>query len=330
MNQNFFRKYSNIILEAENNPAPQTQQPAPAPAQPIPQTAGKSLSVEQLATISDEALDAAYHYGRSTPGNTFGWQANLASAAYAKQAIDQGETDIEKISDAVHRGWEAVAQKFVDNPDQFSDTEKLRATGKFDKKMADRKAQMVPFNQLTKDQQDIDTVVARAMLKAITGTDSATASESVQNMMRKYSDLIAEAEVIPGDDQRTASRFNDQRGQMAEGASFYPGHTGDNVYGDVVFTKDTGKFGKAGTKVGEMRGYDGFVLDWPYEKELKAKSGYDYLQTFRRDVVPRWLENGTLKVVPSNAQGVVRKDPSRNFGQPQQPGVAEAKYHGRQ
>jgi hypothetical protein len=108
-------------------------------------------------------------------------------------------------------------------------------------------------------------------------------------------------------------------------ASFYPGHTGNNVYGDVVFTKDTGKFGKAGTKVGEMRGYDGFVLDWPYEKELKARSGYDYLQTFQRDVVPRWLADGTLKVVPSNAQGVVRKDPSRNFGQqPQQQDVAEA------
>ena len=127
------------------------------------------LSIQQLATISDEALDNAYHYGRSTPGNTFGWQANLASAAYAKRAIEKGVTDLMAISDAVHKGWWSVAQKFVDNPDQFSDTETLRAKGKFDKKMADRKAQMVPFNRLTKDQQDIDTVVARAMLQAITG-----------------------------------------------------------------------------------------------------------------------------------------------------------------
>ena len=127
------------------------------------------LSIQQLATISDEALDNAYHYGRSQPGNTFGWQANLASAAYAKQMIDRGETDVEAISDAVHKGWWSVAQKFVDNPDQFDDTATLRAKGKFDKKMADRIAQMVPFNQLTKDQQDIDTVVARAMLQAIKG-----------------------------------------------------------------------------------------------------------------------------------------------------------------
>ena len=129
----------------------------------------ESLTVQQLAAISDEALDNKYHYGRSTPGNTFGWQANLASAAYAKKIIDSGETDINKISDAVHKGWWSVAQKFVDDPDQFSDTETLRAKGKFDKKMADRIAQMVPFNQLTKDQQDIDRVVAEALLQAITG-----------------------------------------------------------------------------------------------------------------------------------------------------------------
>ena len=130
---------------------------------------GQQLSVQQLAQISDAALDAAYGYGRSSPGNTFGWQANLASAAYAKRAIEKGVTDLMAISDAVHKGWWSVAQKFVDNPDQFSDTETLRAKGKFDKKMADRKAQMVPFNRLTKDQQDIDTVVARAMLQAIAG-----------------------------------------------------------------------------------------------------------------------------------------------------------------
>ena len=127
------------------------------------------LSIEKLATISDAALDQKYGYGRSSPGNTFGWQANLASAAYAKEAIDSGITDIDEISDAIHQGWWSVAQKFVDDPDQFDDTETLRAKGKFDKKMADRIAQMVPFNQLTKDQQKIDRVVAEALLQAIKG-----------------------------------------------------------------------------------------------------------------------------------------------------------------
>ena len=129
----------------------------------------EGMDVSHLAQISDKALDDVYHYGRSSPGNTFGWQANLASAAYAKEVIESGITNIDQISDAVHKGWWSVAQKFVDDPDQFSDTETLRAKGKFDKKMADRIAQMVPFNQLTKDQQDIDRVVAEALLQAITG-----------------------------------------------------------------------------------------------------------------------------------------------------------------
>jgi hypothetical protein len=145
MSTELFRKYIDMINEATN------------------------LSIEQLAAISDKALDDKYHYGSSSPGNTFGWQANLASADYAKEMIDADITDIEKISDAIHKGWWSVAQKFVDDPDQFDDTETLRAKGKFDKKMADRIAQMVPFNQLTKDQQDIDRVVATALLAALTG-----------------------------------------------------------------------------------------------------------------------------------------------------------------
>ena len=32
-----------------------------------------NLNIQQLAAISDKALDDAYHYGRSTPSNTFGW-----------------------------------------------------------------------------------------------------------------------------------------------------------------------------------------------------------------------------------------------------------------
>lgn len=144
MDSRFFRKYIDIINESTN------------------------LSIEQLAMISDKALDDAYKYGRSTPSNTFGWQANLKSAEFAKKVIDAGETDIEKISDAIHKGWWSVAQKFVDNPDQFDDTKKLRDEGKLDKKMQQRIDQMVPYNQLTDDQKKIDRIVARALLQALT------------------------------------------------------------------------------------------------------------------------------------------------------------------
>ena len=76
----------------------------------IPEDEGMDLN--QLATISDKALDDAYHYGRSSPGNSFGWQANLKSAEFAKKAIESGITDIEAIADAIHKGWNVTAKAF--------------------------------------------------------------------------------------------------------------------------------------------------------------------------------------------------------------------------
>jgi hypothetical protein len=138
--------------------------------QGVAENTAPQLSVQQLATISDEALDNAYGYGRSTPGNTFGWQANLKSAAYAKQMIDQGVTDIEAISDAIHKGWNTTAQAFVQDPEQFDDTAKLAAAGKLEAKLQQR-AQLMKQNyaQLPEEEKEKDRVVARALLQAIRG-----------------------------------------------------------------------------------------------------------------------------------------------------------------
>lgn len=139
----------------------------------------QNLSVQDLATISDEALDKAYGYGRSTPGNTFGWQANLMSAAYAKKMIDAGVTDIEKISDAIHKGWNVTAQKFVQNPDQFDDTEKLRQAGKLEAKLQQRaKLMKINYAQLDDEEQEKDRVVARALLQAIKGHQGVAEGDS--------------------------------------------------------------------------------------------------------------------------------------------------------
>ena len=128
----------------------------------------EQVSVQQLATISDAALDKAYGYGRSTPGNTFGWQANLKSAAYAKKMIDRGVTDIEAISDAIHKGWNVTAQAFVNDPDQFDDS-KTMAPEKLQAKIAQRQKLMTQnYAQLPEDEKEKDRVVARAMLQAIT------------------------------------------------------------------------------------------------------------------------------------------------------------------
>lgn len=145
MDSRFFRKYIDIINESI------------------------TLNVEQLAAISDKALDDAYHYGRSTPGNNFGWQANLKSAEFAKKTIESGVTDIEAIADAIHKGWNVTAKMFVQNPEQFDDTEKLKAAGKLEAKLAQREKLMnIPYAQLSDEEQEKDRVVARALLAALT------------------------------------------------------------------------------------------------------------------------------------------------------------------
>ena len=143
------------------------------------------LSVDQLATISDKALDDAYHYGRSQPGNTFGWQANLKSAAFAKQMIDKGVTDIEQISDAIHKGWNVTAQAFVKNPMMFDDA-KTMAPEKLQAKIAQRQKLMTQnYAQLPEEEKEKDRVVARAMLQAITGQQEVNETEAWQKANRK-------------------------------------------------------------------------------------------------------------------------------------------------
>ena len=64
---------------------------------------------------------------------------------------------------------------FVSNPDQFGDTEKLRAAGKLDAKLAQRQKLMsINYAQLPDEEQEKDRVVARALLQALTGGQGVT------------------------------------------------------------------------------------------------------------------------------------------------------------
>ena len=128
-------------------------------------TENKNLSVEQLAHISDKALDDAYHYGRSTPGANFGWMANIQSAKAAKRLIDAGETDIEKISDAIHQGWNVTAA--ADYKGQLQ----LDTPTPDEKKLKRAKLAMQSYSQLPEDEKEKDRVVARALLQAIKGNE---------------------------------------------------------------------------------------------------------------------------------------------------------------
>ena len=128
----------------------------------------ENLSIEQLAIISDETLDNAYHYGRSQPGNTFGWQANLKSAEFAKRAIESGETNIDKIASKIHDGWNVTARAFVKDPYQFDDTPKLEQAGKLQAKLAQREKLMnISYEDLPDEEKEKDRVVARAILKEL-------------------------------------------------------------------------------------------------------------------------------------------------------------------
>ena len=176
----------------------------------VAENTAPQLSVQQLATISDAALDQAYGYGRSTPGNTFGWQANLKSAAYAKQMIDQGVTNIEAISDAIHKGWNTTAQAFVQDPEQFDDTAKLAAAGKLEAKLQQR-AQLMKQNygQLPEEEKEKDRVVARALLQAIRGTQQQGVAEGVMSGAEELN--IGDPVVITGNVE-----FEGTTGEIAE------------------------------------------------------------------------------------------------------------------
>ena len=79
-------------------------------------------------------------------------------------------TDIEQISDAIHQGWNTTAQAFVQNPDQFDDTAKLRQAGKLEAKLQQRANLMKQnYAQLPEEEKEKDRVVARALLQAING-----------------------------------------------------------------------------------------------------------------------------------------------------------------
>ena len=111
--------------------------------------------LDHYAQISDEALDNAYHYGRSTKGS-FGYEANKGSAEFALKLLNQGITDIEMLSDAIHKGWASVATTY-DDP--------VYAT-KPEKKENRLKLANTPYSSLPESEKEKDRVVARALLTA--------------------------------------------------------------------------------------------------------------------------------------------------------------------
>jgi hypothetical protein len=125
-----------------------------------------SLTIEQLAHLADEALDNAYHYGRSTPGNNFGWLANLESARAARDAIEAGITKIDDIAAAVHSGWNRTAMA-----DHAGELE-LDTPTPAEKKAKRYTLAQMDYDHLPEAEKEKDRVVARTILIALKGNSN--------------------------------------------------------------------------------------------------------------------------------------------------------------
>jgi hypothetical protein len=169
------QRYMGDIVPPTQPPSTEKRGVKGRPGQrPMPTYESANLSVEQLAHISDKALDDAYHYGRSTPGANFGWMANLQSAKAAKKLIDAGETDIETISDAIHKGWNITAA--ADYKGQLQ----LDTPTPEDKKLKRAKLAMQSYSQLPEEEKEKDRVVARAMLAALGKTNVSESADYLE------------------------------------------------------------------------------------------------------------------------------------------------------
>jgi hypothetical protein len=248
---------------------------------------GQQLSVQQLATISDKALDNEYHYGRSQPGNTFGWQANLKSASYAKQMIDKGVTDVEAISDAIHKGWNVTAQAFVKDPMQFDDS-KTMAPEKLQAKIAQRQKLMTQnYSQLPEEEKEKDRVVARAMLQAITGGQQGVAEGSEESYIIVRTNSEGKKDVFAGNFDTYEQAQKELDGLLA-----HPLHTkykqkfeikrkgqqgvaegGAQQAAIAIAKKKSGKYNKDGKRIHEKQRLDAHCWTGYKKAGTKKKGG---------------------------------------------------------
>lgn len=116
--------------------------------------------IEALAKKADAALNDKYHYGLSTPGQNFGWLANVSSVTFACDAIKSVRSaSVEMVADAVHRGWAKIAMEDYEGklvldsptPDKKKETRKVLA--------------MTAYEDLSEEEKEKDRVIARVVIQ---------------------------------------------------------------------------------------------------------------------------------------------------------------------
>jgi hypothetical protein len=232
----------------------------------------------------------------------------MKSAAYAKQIIDQGVTDIEAISDAIHKGWNTTAQAFVQDPDQFDDTAKLAAAGKLEAKLQQR-AQLMKQNyaQLPEEEKEKDRVVARALLQAIRGEQGMDESlgKQIHNTFQSMGDSFSDAHLAKG-----ISYF--LQGRHQEGENWLRGKIPQAAQ-DTVFSKLRTLQAQGGVDVNKNASVQQYIDDKlvPWVKNQIQQN----IKETRKGQVPMTLKPGeTDNLEPEDSEGF-KKLPAYKQGQ---------------
>lgn len=119
----------------------------------------------ELTQISDKALDKAYGYGTSQVGS-FGWKANEQSVLHAMDIIASGNTNIEAIADAVHKGWNHAVYTVKDPAYKNQEIDPATGLTKGEKKYKARlELAKKTYHSLPENEKEKDRVVARAVLE---------------------------------------------------------------------------------------------------------------------------------------------------------------------
>lgn len=133
------------LYECDNGP--NKGKPGPCPdsnAQQQPHEFGKQ------ATGDLDSWVHAYSGGDAGQPGTFGRAANEYGAKFGLQALQRGETDPEKIAEAVHNGWSAAVMA---HKDKMPREEYQR-----------RRSLIVHYDDLSEEEKDKDRVRAQRLI----------------------------------------------------------------------------------------------------------------------------------------------------------------------
>lgn len=113
--------------------------------------------IKEIAKKADEAMNEIYNYGLAKSGS-FGEAAMLARVEFAIDAIKKSKDpkkDMEKIAEAVHKGWASVAKTFNDNEVYTKNP---------DKKQQRLDLAKTSYKNLSETEKEKDRVIARVVV----------------------------------------------------------------------------------------------------------------------------------------------------------------------